>query len=374
MLIFSTPPTEPEIAAAVGTGTNAAEPLSSTVDKIMARVHVTGLEWAAALEAKKPGHQHGMRKFADHVQPMVAELPGLCIQYGLTDEMSQLARVVFGSHDIGRPVEALERLKGVVFPTATAHGKLSVTALREKNALDGLDVRQKFLVEFAIEYHCVLRLPPNIEIDAQIGSIGLCGDIEVLRNEAVGLCYFLRDRDKVEILSKGPDYLTPEFVAKELDTWYFGEQKHLGRAALFSPGDRADPEFQQVVRHALDTLLLQPVGTPIPESGIAGGKFDQAVFAILNPLMTGGIHPTTRQTFLAADRCDKSFIGHSWSTYMLYAAAFAFDVKHAATAREIGERNLLGTWLGYVAKCVPPGEFTEYKSCLDRYLASIAAP
>lgn len=345
--------------------------LSSRVATIVARVQDLGLALATRLDEASPDHPHGKRKHHAHVGKMVEELPGLCAQYKLSPEMSELATIVFSAHDLGRPVEALEKIQEPSKQHRTAHGAVSVKVMQDKNILRDLDPRQKFLVEFAVQYHCERSLPADEQIVRLVReAIPAADNAEAIAKEAVDLCYFLRDRDKVDILSKSADYLRPEFVAKELALHHFPKNAELGRNELFPEELAKSSDFKQVVLHAVTELLAKPIGTPLSPSGIANGSLDADVYPVITDLMNRGIETRTQQDFLDGKACYKPLVGHSWATYLLYASAFAFDLKHPATVKEVADKGLLDPWMNFVKGRVGPDEFSRYETTLKKYMES----
>ncbi len=139
----------------------------------------------------------------EHSRRTCEEMLYLARQLGLSGNQRRIAEVIALLHDIGR-FEQFIRYRTYNDVRSVDHSLLGLEVLRQTKVLDGVERKEKQLVEKAIEYHGLRKLP---------------GDLD---GECLLFSKLLRDADKIDVLYVVTDYYrqyrnNPEEFTLELE-------------------------------------------------------------------------------------------------------------------------------------------------------------
>jgi putative nucleotidyltransferase with HDIG domain len=129
----------------------------------------------------------------EHSRRVCEEMLYLTRQLGLSDEQKLTAEAIALLHDIGR-FEQFAKYRTYNDARSIDHALLGLEVLQKEQVLDGVDEEEKQIIEKAIEYHGLRRLP---------------GDLE---GEALLFSQLIRDADKLDIF-----YVVTEYYAQYAD-------------------------------------------------------------------------------------------------------------------------------------------------------------
>jgi HD superfamily phosphohydrolase len=128
-----------------------------------------------------------MKMKEEHTLRTCKEMMYLAEQLNLSDNQKRIAEVIAILHDIGR-FEQFVRYRTYNDPRSTDHCLLGLEVLRRKKVLDGVEQKEKELIEKAIEYHGRKELPNNLNGDCLLFS------------------KLIRDADKIDALHTVTQY------------------------------------------------------------------------------------------------------------------------------------------------------------------------
>jgi len=116
----------------------------------------------------------------DHSYRVCREILFLADSLGLEPNQRRIAEVVALFHDIGRFRQFVE-YRTYHDPRSVNHSQLGLEVLQETKILDCLDQQEKQLIEKAVEYHGIKKLPKDLNGDCLLFS------------------QLIRDADKIDI-------------------------------------------------------------------------------------------------------------------------------------------------------------------------------
>jgi hypothetical protein len=122
-----------------------------------------------------------------HSRRTCEEMLYLAKELGLSDNQKRIAEVIAIFHDIGR-FEQFVRYRTYNDPRSVNHCLLGLDVLRRMKMLDGLERKERQLIEKAIEYHGLRELPADLESECLLFS------------------KLIRDADKIDIYYVVTDY------------------------------------------------------------------------------------------------------------------------------------------------------------------------
>jgi len=105
----------------------------------------------------------------------------LADELGLTDNQKWIAEAIALFHDIGRFKQFIT-YRTYHDPRSVNHSLLGLEVLRQTKALDDLKIKERQLIEKAVEYHGLKELPDNLD------------------GECLLFSKLLRDADKLDVL------------------------------------------------------------------------------------------------------------------------------------------------------------------------------
>jgi hypothetical protein len=123
----------------------------------------------------------------DHSRRTCDEMRYLAEELSLSDNQKRVADAIALLHDIGR-FEQFARYGTYNDTRSEDHCLLSLKVLREAKVLDGIEKKEKQLIEKAIEYHGTRELPSDLE------------------GECLLFSQLVRDADKVDVFYVVPEY------------------------------------------------------------------------------------------------------------------------------------------------------------------------
>ncbi|MEE9370236.1 MAG: HD domain-containing protein [Sedimentisphaerales bacterium] len=146
----------------------------------------------------------------EHSRRTCEEMRYLADERGLTDNQKRIAEAIALFHDIGR-FKQFVKYRTYNDPRSINHCLLGVKVLRQTKVLDGLEIKERELIEKAVEYHGSRKLPDDLEGDCLLFS-RLLRDADKLDVFYVVTQYYKQYRDnpeefKLELeLPDGPGY------------------------------------------------------------------------------------------------------------------------------------------------------------------------
>ena len=123
----------------------------------------------------------------DHSRRVCEEMRYLLDELGLAGNQRRIADVIALLHDIGR-FEQFARYRTYNDVRSVNHCLLGLDVLRREKVLDGVERRERELIEKPIEYHGQRELPGNLD------------------GEVLQFCKLIRDADKIDIFYVVTDY------------------------------------------------------------------------------------------------------------------------------------------------------------------------
>jgi len=123
----------------------------------------------------------------EHSRRTCEEMQYLAEELGLSDNQRRTAVVIALFHDIGR-FEQFVKYRTYHDPRSVNHCLLGLEVLRREKIFEGLESKEKELIEKAIEYHGIKELP---------------GDLD---GECLFFSKLIRDADKLDVFFVVTDY------------------------------------------------------------------------------------------------------------------------------------------------------------------------
>ena len=117
----------------------------------------------------------------EHSRRTCKEMMYLAEQLNLSDNQKQIAETIALFHDIGR-FEQFIRYRTYNDHRSVNHSLLGLEVLRQKKVLEGVEEKERELIEKAIEYHGQKKLPKN------------------LNGQCLLFSKLIRDADKIDVL------------------------------------------------------------------------------------------------------------------------------------------------------------------------------
>jgi len=105
----------------------------------------------------------------EHTQRTCKEMIYLAEQLKLSDNQKRIAEVIALFHDIGR-FEQFIRFQTYHDPRSTDHCLLGLEVLHQEKVLDGVEQKERELIEKAIGYHGLKELPGDLDGDCLLFS------------------------------------------------------------------------------------------------------------------------------------------------------------------------------------------------------------
>ena len=129
----------------------------------------------------------------EHSRRVCQEMLYLARQLGLSPQQKLTAEAIALLHDIGR-FEQFAKYRTYNDARSINHNLLGLEVLRREKVLDGVDEKEKQIIEKAIEYHGLRKLP---------------GDLD---GESLLFSQLIRDADKLDVF-----YVVTEYYAQYKD-------------------------------------------------------------------------------------------------------------------------------------------------------------
>ncbi len=123
----------------------------------------------------------------EHSRRTCKEMLYLAEQLNLSDNQKLIAEVIALFHDIGR-FEQFVRYRTYNDPKSINHCLLGLEVLRRKKVLEGVEKKERELIEKAVEYHGLKELPKDLDGDCLLFS------------------KLIRDADKIDVLYVVTEY------------------------------------------------------------------------------------------------------------------------------------------------------------------------
>ncbi len=172
--------------------------LSELYDSITTRIHEELAPLVELIEARSPGHRFG-RRVVLHMEELPKQISEIDPRDFLSPDQILLLKFCLGIHDIGRIICEADR------PSDRSHqhhhGIIGAEFLRSHNLLEDLPQEQKQISLDVVEQHSLK------EVTLPRGSL------------AFNICFLLRDLDKLDILSRYEEFLSPAGALKQMSLW-----------------------------------------------------------------------------------------------------------------------------------------------------------
>ena len=205
----------------------------------------------------------------EHSRRTCEEMVELAEELGLTENQKRMAEAIALLHDIGR-FRQFVRYRTYNDPRSVNHCLLGLEVLRERGVLEGIERRERELIERAIEYHGLMELPDDLE------------------GECLLFSRMIRDADKVDIFYVVTKYYKqyrdePEEFKLELELpdepWYSAgvvedvlEGRRIDYNGLRTLNDMKlcqlawvyDVNFSAALRRIMDRGLLEKIFAFLP--------------------------------------------------------------------------------------------------------------
>ncbi len=123
----------------------------------------------------------------EHSHRTCEEMLNLAQELGLSDNQRRIAEAIALLHDVGR-FEQFIRYRTYNDPRSVNHCLLGLEVLRAKKVFEGVEAKERELIEKAIEYHGLKKLPSDLE------------------GECLLFSKLIRDADKIDVLYVVTDY------------------------------------------------------------------------------------------------------------------------------------------------------------------------
>ena len=304
----------------------ASDPFATLIANAIEQGRELSLELARQVDTVSPGHRFG---FPKHIH-MIA-LAGEADQFGRLEKLSRhdtaLLKLLLSIHDIGRHQEALNKLSNT--QDSRNHGELGAEIIINNGLLIALSQRDQQVILDAVKYHCTKEVP--------------------LSGRSQKFCYFLRDLDKLEILSGG--FMQVGGAYDQIVLHYLSEEQ---RQSL-----RSDEQLQSVCIEIVD-CGLKSKSCVEPCDPIAG---------IFYRAMNDRITPTQEALIAikSSRQAELSNCSDNYGAYMLLHVAMIFDL-HSTTARQrIQQDSLLDSRLEFLDRRLSKADSAEVRRCVAKF-------
>ena len=295
------------------------------------------LRLAGELDSMSPGHRFGFGKY-QHMRDLADQAQQWGKVENLTPHEVGILRIILALHDIGRHEEEIlkrlpedqrrQRYPGAVIPR---HSSLGAFVLERNGILAELQSDDRQLVLAAIRYHGEKDVP--------------------LEGRARDFCYYLRDIDKLELLSS-ENFSQPRGVLKQIETHFLTEPERLA----LNSDENLRAQCLEIV-----TVALAGDDCAIPTDPIAA-KTHAAMYT----------PPQAEQEAIAAilanRQAELSNCKQSWASYMLLHVALIFDVHSEYAMNQISQQHLLDQRLKFIKRRVDRETFEAIKAVVDTKL------
>jgi len=294
---------------------------------LLEEIRLVSLRLATECDSKLPGTTFGMWRH-NHMQEGRLEVPKVASDFKIHDNDIPLLEVLFSSHDLGRPIEALRRLEKL---SVENHGVYSCEVLKSLTFFNKLHIDDQKLIEDALRWHGerIVNLPEG---------------------NSRTMCYVLRDLDKLEAFRQTLDY-KPSFVLNELISYFGFSDSEI--EVLWSEKDK----YIEVIKNCLDK---------------GGGSFQTSlddpiakkIVSIMNKPLTreeGAVGSVLAHT--CVDYRDPSF-EWKYASFFLLQAAFVFDLDHSSSLTQVRDEDLLRYRLEFIEERCDPILFAEIENAL----------
>jgi len=207
-----------------------------------------------------------------HSRRTCKEMLYLAEQLNLSSDQKLIAETIALFHDIGR-FEQFITYRTYNDPRSTDHSLLGLKVLRRKNILDGVEQKERELIEKAIEYHGRKELPADLDGDQLLFS-KLIRDADKIDIFYVVTQYYRQYRDnpqafKLEVeLPDGPGYskkvVEKVLTGQKID---YTELRTLNDMKLCQLGWVYDVNFTATLKRIKQRNFLQMLIDFLPETG-----------------------------------------------------------------------------------------------------------
>ena len=137
----------------------------------------------------------------DHSRRTCKEMLYLADELGLDENQKLISETIALLHDIGR-FEQFVKYRMYSDAKSVDHCLLGLEVLEKNQALDGIDLQEKLLIEKAIEYHGCKELPPGLDGECLLFS-KLIRDADKLDAYYVLLKYYEQYRENPQEFKLG---------------------------------------------------------------------------------------------------------------------------------------------------------------------------
>lgn len=340
------------------------EPLSRRVEFALSEVEIISNSLVAEIEKKTPHHVYGESKAA-HMRKLTAEAWAIGKLANLSEDETQLLRVVLRIHDFGRHTEALTGEKPKL--SAGRHGYKSIRLLNRPDVdnvipaeeltdfppgvrnllahpiVQVFSPEERYVINYATFWHAEREVPALKPNDP---------DYKRLANK---ICYLLRDLDKENILLEGGSYFSDPIKAiGELRLHYLTSNER----AILDANPKASGEVVQTVGQLLQSNQIPPTAETPPD-----------LQAKITGIMNRGVADGAWLAFRRGETVLLPEIQYSWATYAFMHLAMLFDVKLSAMVQKIyqDQGRYLGSRLDFVKLKSSEKEYQELTQGLKSF-------
>jgi len=207
----------------------------------------------------------------EHSRRTCEEMLYLAQELGLADNQKRIAEVIALFHDIGR-FEQFVRYRTYNDGRSMNHCLLGLEVLGETKVLDGVERKERELIEKAIEYHGLKELPGNLDGECLLFS-RLIRDADKLDILYVVTEYYRQYRDNpqefmLELEFPDEQGYSPELVeeilrGRQID---YGEVRTLNDAKLLQLGWVYDVNFTVILKRIKQRRFLEMLFDFLPET------------------------------------------------------------------------------------------------------------
>ncbi len=208
----------------------------------------------------------------EHSLRTCKEMMYLAEQLNLSDNQKQIAEVIALLHDVGRFVQFV-RYGTYNDPKSTNHCMLGLEVLRQKKILDGVEQKEKELIEKAIEYHGAKELPKDLDGQCLLFS-KLIRDADKIDVLYVVTGYFKQHREnpdgfKLELEFSDEPVYSNEILEKVLHGQLvaYSEMKTLNDMKLCLLGWVYDVNFAATLKRIKQRKFLEMLLDLLPKTG-----------------------------------------------------------------------------------------------------------
>ncbi len=290
--------------------------------EILAHVRNLLIPLVDKIEDKYPGHMAGLNKVKE-MDDLVENAETIGEMLGISGQELKVLKIILGVHDVGRMTEYFMDLP--TLRTGIRHGALSALFLEDNQVLTDLNPEDRYAVLFSAYYHAEKTVPVPQEDDPQFIK------------RAYGLCYVLRDLDKLHLFFNTEAFGTASGILGEITSHYLPHLK-----------DRIKDEKFKARAEQLITNIRDGASYILPENEIMDY---QKIYEIL----TKPVNPAILEAIQKGEQANVLDIKTSWTSYLVLRVAMMFDVKNDALLSLIYENkdNFLTPTIKYLEKYDP---------------------